>query len=64
MAFKIENGIPLPRRSKFPFKEMKVGDSFAFGPEDAVSVRSMAYCTGTRSGMKFQVKSGRCWRVS
>lgn len=64
---KVDKNIPLPR--KFPFADMKVGDSFAV-PTDikrpAVTVAAMRY--GRKHGMKFTVrqvadKTFRCWRI-
>lgn len=64
---KVDKNIPLPR--KFPFADMKVGDSFAV-PADikrpAVTVAAMRY--GRKHGMKFTVrqvadKTFRCWRI-
>jgi len=64
---KVQKNIPLPR--KFPFADMKVGDSFAV-PSDvkrvAVSVAAMRF--GRKHGMKFTIrqladKTFRCWRI-
>ena len=64
---KVDKNIPLPR--KFPFADMKVGDSFAV-PVDikrpAVTVAAMRF--GRKHGMKFTVrqvadKTFRCWRI-
>jgi hypothetical protein len=64
---KVQKNIPLPR--KWPFADMKVGDSFAM-PADvkrvAVSVAAMRY--GRKHGMKFTIrqiadKTFRCWRI-
>ena len=64
---KIDKNIKLP--SKFPFKDMKVGDSFAVPPDvkrPAVTVAAMRF--GRKHGMRFTVrqmpnKSFRCWRI-
>lgn len=64
---KIDKNIKLP--SKFPFKDMKVGDSFAVPPNvkrPAVTVAAMRF--GRKHGMRFTVrqmpnKSFRCWRI-
>lgn len=64
---KVEKNVPLP--SKWPFKDMQVGDSFAV-PEGVgrttVSIAAMRY--GRKHGGKFTVRmvadrSLRCWRV-
>ena len=64
---KVEKNISLP--SKFPFAQMKVGDSFAV-PEDvsrtAVSISALRY--SRKHGGKFTVRlmpdrSLRCWRL-
>ena len=64
---KVESGIPIP--AKYPFAEMKVGDSFAVPPKinrSAVNVSAMRY--GRKHGMKFTVRRTvdgtlRCWRI-
>lgn len=65
---KVESGIPIP--SKFPFADMKVGDSFAV-PDTvkraAVAVAAQRY--GIKHAMKFTVrqtadKTLRCWRLA
>lgn len=64
---KIEKNIPLP--SKYPFSEMKVGDSFEV-PESTkrttVTVAANRY--GRKHGVKFTVRltpdrTLRCWRI-
>ncbi len=74
--FKIEKGIPLAphgnsvrRQSKYPFSDMKVGDSFAVPAEvlSAVRTASIGY-SRANGGSKFTIrKSGkafRCWRIA
>lgn len=65
---KIDSNIPLP--SKWPFPNMKVGDSFAV-PDDVkrqtIAVAAMRY--GKKNNMKFTVRKGldkhlRCWRIA
>jgi hypothetical protein len=63
---KIERGVPLPEKrglyNKYPFKQMKVGDSFIV-PIDA-RIYAAASWAGTRNGMKFSTrKNGTCIRV-
>lgn len=64
---KVEKNVPLP--SKWPFKDMQVGDSFAV-PKDisrtTVSIAALRY--GRKHGMKFTVRTTtdrtlRCWRI-
>lgn len=65
---KIEKSIPIPRaRRRYPFAEMKVGDSFSVEGKDG-SVRSTVSAGGRRLNMKFRVavqpdSSYRVWRV-
>ena len=65
---KIDKNIPLPTR--WPFKQMEVGDSFAI-PTDmkrhTVAVSAMRY--GKKHGMKFTTRkmpdgTFRCWRTA
>ena len=71
---KIEKGIKIPatygQYSKYPFGEMKVGDSFKIeSTSDAQSVRQAAihHARRSKTGMKFSVRKfedhHRCWRV-
>jgi len=71
-VFKIEKGIPIGMtrigRPLYPFKEMKVGDSFLVErPEDVILVRSAAYTSAARLGMKFSCRKAgdgmRVWRI-
>jgi hypothetical protein len=64
---KIDKGIPIPNR--WPFAEMKPGDSFAI-PEgfqrQSVAVAAMRY--GKKHKMKFSTRkmpdnTYRCWRT-
>ena len=64
---KVEKNVPLP--SKWPFKDMQVGDSFAV-PTDisrtTVSIAALRY--GRKHGMRFTVRTTtdrtlRCWRL-
>ncbi len=75
VSYKVENK-PVPRHNrrndqqKYPFKEMKVGQSF-FIPEPAFQqvarIRASASSYGKRTGMKFAiVRDGngyRCGRI-
>lgn len=72
--FKIESGVPVPelrvgRHCNFPFKEMKIGDSFFVSDtRDTSQVRSAASYFGIRNaGYRFTVRREgngvRVWRV-
>lgn len=72
--FKIEKNVPPPAPrcylGKYPFKDMKVGDSF-FVPEGSnhnlASMRQKAYLAGKHHGMKFSTRYAdggvRVWRI-
>lgn len=70
---KIDTNVPPPRRlgarSKYPFNDMKVGDSVFISTAQAniTSVRCSSYQVGLRRGFKFSVlkQDGGCrvWRV-
>jgi hypothetical protein len=69
---KIDKGIPLPndgRLTKYPFKGMKIGDSFLF-PEETTpnNAYSLAISAGVRLKLKFSVRKTsegyRCWRIA
>ncbi len=73
-AIKIEHGVPIPphgnmghARSKYPWAEMKVGDSF-FAPVKRTTLASAATDAGKRLGWKFKTahegSGSRVWRVS
>lgn len=73
MAFKIESNIPalMPKASyrKYPFNEMKPGDSFLINGDAAPSVVSTStHAFGRKHGWKFSVRKTpdghRCWRIS
>jgi hypothetical protein len=73
MGFKIEKGIPMPRRgrpcgSKYPFDQMEIGDSFVIPDEKVKSVRAIVVSRRkTRKDPHCYVvgryqNSYRCWR--
>jgi hypothetical protein len=69
-AVRIEKGVPLPRAhrsSKYPWRQMEVGDSFFAAGVLRSSLRQQAYAVGRKIGRKFavrQVEGGtRVWRV-
>ena len=66
--FKIDKGVPMPKRTglgstpKYPWKSMKVGDSFHTGPRD--KPLGSVSAAGPRHGMKFsQRREGNGYRV-
>jgi hypothetical protein len=73
--FQIDKKIPLPARgvngkSKYPFLEMKVGDSVLFPDGEASRATIYAYCSRLKKdGMKFvtqvqkEPKGVRVWRT-
>ncbi len=73
-AIRIEAGVAMPEAwaskgtSKYPFKDMKVGDSFLV-PEGTSrgAIQSAAYYAGNTLSAKFVVRVTpeglRCWRV-
>jgi hypothetical protein len=71
LVFKIEKGKPIPPagsrwgKPKYPFKEMKAGDSFAHPERKA---RSLLYGLARYHGVKIRICDEgdglRIWRVS
>jgi hypothetical protein len=66
MSIKIESGIPMP--AKFPFAEMKVGDSFLVPESTSRNVVTVyARRHAIKTGMKFTIRKTsegyRCWRI-
>lgn len=75
MAIKIERGFKLPasrgKYRKYPFGEMKKGDSFLIESDDDIAGVRQAGCHyGRRSGtgIKFSIlktdAGHRCWRIA
>lgn len=74
-VFEIESDVPVPvgdtrrARRKYPFGEMKVGDSFLVPPEgNAQRVRVAAHAWGRAKGQKFSTLTQPCgsmrvWRI-
>ena len=72
---KIERNVPMPLRrtgrpNKYPFSNMKVGDSFAItGGTTAINVREAIRYYRTKDAKarfvvrKFSPDQSRCWRV-
>jgi len=77
MTFKIEKNIPLPAPdgAKYPFEEMEIGDSFAFGSDMRSTIASACASYSKRAtvkrghNVKFRVSllkgqdHGRVWRI-
>ena len=69
--FKIEKDIKCPeprtRNLKYPFDDMKCGDSFAFNSDIYVRVSATASYYSKKDNMKFSIRKDgdgyRCWRV-
>lgn len=71
----IERGVPMPNpikefaRTKYPFGQMSVGDSFKIPNEIIRSARNSAYLYGMRNDMKFSCRRiddthYRVWRIA
>lgn len=67
--FKIEKNIPIASRagkSKYPFAEMEIGDSFSVPDRIAIRVRSSMSTYQTKNNKKFLLincgNEYRCWR--
>jgi hypothetical protein len=68
--YEIEKGIPQPKRVRYPYREMKVGDSFlvSCGEDEKVRKRGCILSAASRyKPKKFTTQIGslgvRCWRV-
>ena len=67
--YKVEKGIPVKRPLHlYPFRDMEVGDSFAFPMEDYRKIISNAQAYRRGRDVRFAVRkiddeTGRCWRV-
>jgi hypothetical protein len=69
-AIKIESNIPAPatiRRRKYPFDEMKVGDSFYVSGRRPVEIGGSKLMATKRTGFEFACRTegdgARVWRV-
>ena len=67
--YQIEKDVPMPRRGKYPFSEMEIGDSFSVPAEDRLRLASSASRASARLGCKFVTRkqkdgSVRCWRTA
>lgn len=71
MTFKIDKNVPIPgrlgRHAKYPFEQMRVGDSFEVPKSQESGMRAAASQYGKQHNVKFATratKNGRrCWRV-
>lgn len=65
---KIEEGVPMPAQSKYPFADMKPQDSFFVACDDPSKIRRAAVAAGQRLGAKFSCRAEnggvRVWRVA
>ena len=74
--YKIESGVQMSKSGrsqicKYPFAEMKVGDSFAVAASDLEKIRTSASHFGRRNERKYAVRcvdpvkgEYRCWRIA
>ena len=69
---KIDKNVPLPnglgKYCKWPFGEMKIGDSFEVDADQGYTIRTSAsYYAKRHEGFRFSIrrhgKAYRCWRV-
>lgn len=69
---KITKSVPIPtnapgRKSKYPFMDMDVGDSFLVSGTCGKNLRAAATFTSSKYGLKFTVRKvpggHRCWRI-
>lgn len=67
-TFKIEKNVPQPSRSKYPFMDMEIGDSFLVPVGKGPTLRSMGSRLGKETGRRFTVRvmgdGARVWRVA
>jgi hypothetical protein len=70
--FEIQKNVPMPQpaQSRYPFRSMKVGDSFGFSIDRLLAVRGAAYAYARKNNQKFKVaiedksrNAARCWRI-
>ena len=73
MTVKIDSDVPLPsvrksRVSKWPFRDMEIGDSFEFPAEKRTSVSACCTYHSKQLGRKYATRSidgvYRCWRTA
>jgi hypothetical protein len=65
--YPISSNIPIPPRGseKYPWRKMKIGDSFPIKPEEYAKVCYAAAMAAKRHGYKFRISKGqlRVWRM-
>ena len=73
MAYEVEPNVEIPavgqgRKSKYPWSEMVVGDSFVVEHTTSSAMSAIAIRAGERLGMKFSCRTMpegiRVWRVA
>jgi hypothetical protein len=72
MGYRIESNVDMPktlRREKYPFSDMKVGDSFTVPKSEQSLVRAAASYHQTKTGRKYASRSlsadeVRVWRLA
>jgi hypothetical protein len=70
-TLKIEIGVPMPGRQKYPLEDIKIGQSFFVPNQTAKKISPPIYGWGHRNARKFTlrtvtesgVKGVRVWRV-
>lgn len=73
MQYKIERGIPIPPRNrgtrdpKYPFRDLRVGDSFYVPNKKVQDLSRVAQYWAHKDNTKFSFRSiddgVRCWRI-
>ena len=66
--YQVEKGVPVPEvSSKYPFKQMDVGDSFVFELDKKKQVSAAANHYAKKTGFGFTIREDgdgfRIWRV-
>ena len=65
VQIKIEKGIPMRPRTRFPFKKMGIGDSFFLADKKA---RTVLYASARSAGVKLSIRREgagiRVWRAA
>ena len=61
--YKIEKDVPIPQ-GKYPFAQMKVGESFAFKEKEAATVsNTISREHAKNTGRRFMRRKLRVWRI-
>ena len=71
MTFVVEKDVPIPkspRRSKYPFREMAVGDSFFLPNRNNKQIAGLQGMAFKQTGFRFRIQregtGWRMWRIS